>query len=202
MINKERLSYDELVALLGVPFSVEDARARWASLVEEAKNGSTVMITRERWEWAGLVPLSKVGGVWSGLPLVPVSTARSKLGDLVRQVSDPYGEPVLLGRHRTPVAGLVAAHVLLDRAGPSSSSAADALLVGGHTIALSHDPVEGLVVAIARDQNGAEVSAGAGRDSREALRALAEPAPWSRPDWPAAGMTSASGPERLTEAGG
>ncbi|MFD1933720.1 hypothetical protein ACFSKW_19860 [Nonomuraea mangrovi] len=195
MINTERLSYDEHVALLGVPYSVEDARARWASLVEEARNGSTVMITRERWQWAGLVPLSKVGGVWSGLPLVPVSTARSKLGDLVRQVADPHGEPVLLGRHRSPVAGLVAAHVLLGRAAPSDHPAADAMLVGGHTIALSHDFVEGLVVAVARDQDGAEVSTGAGRNSREALRALAEPPPWSRPGRPAAGMTSASGPE-------
>ncbi|GAA3577190.1 hypothetical protein GCM10022419_068010 [Nonomuraea rosea] len=193
MINKERLSYDELVALLGVPFSVEDARARWASLVEEARNGRTVMITRERWQWAGLVPVSKVGGVWSGLPLVPVSTARSKLGDLVRQVADPYGEPVLLGRHRSPVAGLVSAHVLLGRAAPSEHPAADALLVGGHTIALSHDPVEGLVLAVARDQNGAEVSAGAGRNSREALRALAEPPPWSQPGWPAAGMADIAG---------
>ncbi|MGP3959143.1 hypothetical protein ACTWPT_24360 [Nonomuraea sp. 3N208] len=181
MINAERPSYDQLVALLGVPFSVEDARARWGSLVEEARNGRTIMITRERWQWAGLVPLSKVGGVWSGLPLVPVSTARSKLGDLIRQVADPYGEPVLLGRHRTPVAGLVAAHVLLDRAAPSDHPAADALLVGGHTIALSRDPVEGLVLAIARDQDGAEVSAGAGRNAREALRALAEPPPWRQP---------------------
>ncbi|TMR92341.1 hypothetical protein [Nonomuraea basaltis] len=194
MINVKRPSYDELVALLGVPFSVEDARARWGSLVEEARNGSTIMITRERWEWVGLVPLSKVGGVWSGLPLVPLSTARSKLGDLVRQVADPYGEPVLLGRHRTPVAGLVAAHVLLDGAAPSDHPDADALLVGGHTITLSRDPAEGLVAAIARDQDGAEVSAGAGRNAREALRALAEPPPWRHPGWPATGMTSASGP--------
>ncbi|MDP4505930.1 type II toxin-antitoxin system Phd/YefM family antitoxin [Nonomuraea turcica] len=181
MINAERPSYDQLVTLLGVPFSVEDARARWGSLVEEARNGRTIMITRERWQWAGLVPLSKVGGVWSGLPLVPVSTARSKLGDLIRQVADPYGEPVLLGRHRNPVAGLVAAHVLLDKAAPSDHPAADALLVGGHTIALSRDPVEGLVLAVARDKDGAEVSAGAGRNAREALRALAEPPPWRQP---------------------
>lgn len=184
MINTERPSYDELVTLLGVPFSVEDARARWRSLVEEARNGDTVVITRERWQWAALVPLSKVGGMWSGLPLVPMSTARSKLGDLVRQVADPYGEPVLLGRHRTPVAGLVAAHVLLDRAAPSDHPVADALLVGGHNIVLSHDSVEGRVVAVARDENGAEVSAGAGRNSREALRALAEPPPWSQPGGP------------------
>jgi prevent-host-death family protein len=165
------------------------------NIVEVARKGGTVMITRDRWQWAGLVPLSKVGGMRSGLPLVPVSTARSKLGDLVRQVADPYGEPVLLGRHSTPVAGLVEAHVLLDRAAPSDHPAADALLVGGHTITLSYDPVEGLVVAIARDQNGDEVSVGAGPNSRAALRALAEPPPWSQPGWPAAGMTSASGPQ-------
>jgi antitoxin (DNA-binding transcriptional repressor) of toxin-antitoxin stability system len=194
MINAERPSYDELVALHGAPFSVEDARARWGSLVAEAGNGRTVMITREGWEWAGLVPLSKVGGVWSGLTLVPLSTARSKLGELVRQVADPYGEPVLLGRHRTPVAGLVAARVLLAQSAPSGHPDADALLAGGHTITLSRDPVEKLVLAVARDQDGAEISAGAGSNAREALRSLAEPPPWRHPGWPEAGMTGASGP--------
>ncbi|WP_188193274.1 hypothetical protein [Nonomuraea sp. SYSU D8015] len=182
MINPERPSYDELVTLLGVPLSVEDARGRWGALVEEARNGGTVVITREGWEWAALVPLSKVGGVWSGLPLVPLSEARSKLGELVRQVADPYGEPVLLGRHRTPVAGLVSARVLLDGAAASAHPDADALLVGGHTITLSRDPVEGLVAAVARDHDGAEVSAGAGRNAFEALRSLAKPPPWRQPD--------------------
>ncbi|MCF6473192.1 hypothetical protein FAF44_33115 [Nonomuraea sp. MG754425] len=86
MIDKARLSYDGLVELLGVPVpvpvSIEDARARWGSLVTAGANGRTVVITRERWEWAGLVPLSKVGGVRTGLPLVPVSIARRKLGEL------------------------------------------------------------------------------------------------------------------------
>jgi len=41
---------------------------------------------------------------------------------------------------------------------PISEPAVDALLVGGHTIALSHDRAKGLVVTFARDQNGAEVS--------------------------------------------
>ncbi|MEV4801547.1 hypothetical protein AB0K18_16180 [Nonomuraea sp. NPDC049421] len=179
MIHGERPSYDEMVSMLGVPFAVEDARARWGRLVEEAKGGRTIMITRERWEWAALVPLFRVGGVLTGLPLVPLSTARSKLGDLVRQVADPYGEPVLLGRHRKPVAGLVGAHVLLGKdAQQDRTATADALLVGGHTITLAHNPAEGLVLAVARDREGKEVSAGAGRNAREALHALTTPPPW------------------------
>lgn len=178
VIHGERPSYDELVSMLGVPITVEDARARWGGLIEETKSGRTVMIIRERWEWAALVPLSKVGGVLTGLPLVGLSTARSKLGDLVRQVADPYSEPVVLGRHRKPVAGLVGAHVLLGKEGPERPSAADALLVGGHTITLTHNPAEGLVLAVARDRDGREVSAGAGHNAREALRDLSEPPPW------------------------
>jgi antitoxin (DNA-binding transcriptional repressor) of toxin-antitoxin stability system len=195
VINAERPTYDELVARLGVPVSVEDARSRWASLVDAARNSTTTMITRERWEWAALVPLSRVSGVLSGLSMVPLSTARTKLGDLVRQVADPYyNEPVLLGRHRKPVAGLVSAQELLERDAPPAHPDADALLAGGHTITLSRDPVRQLVVAVARDQNGAEISAGAGRSAAEALRFLAKPPPWGQPDWPAAGMTTASGP--------
>lgn len=198
MIHIERPSYDELVARLGVPVAVEEARARWGSLIDAAGNGHTTLITRERWEWAALVPLSKVGGVWGGLPLVPLSTARSKLGDLVRQAADPYDdEPVLLARHRTPVAALIAARLLLARPASTRRPDADALLAGGHVITLSRDPVGGLVVAIARDQGGEEIAAGSGRGAAEALRSLSGP-PGPHPDPPPAGTTTASGPGKTS----
>ncbi|MEV1175237.1 hypothetical protein, partial [Nonomuraea sp. NPDC049784] len=102
MIDAERPPYDELVARHGAPLGVEDARARWGALVSGARSGATTLITRERWEWAALVPLSEVSGMLSGLPVLSLSTARGKLGDLVRQVAQPYDEtPVLLTRHRT-----------------------------------------------------------------------------------------------------
>ncbi|GAA1711425.1 type II toxin-antitoxin system prevent-host-death family antitoxin [Nonomuraea bangladeshensis] len=193
MINLKRPSYEELVARLGTPVAVEDARARWGSLVDAAKNGQVTLITRERWEWAALVPLSRVAGVLSGLPVVPLSTARSKLGDLVRQVADPYDdEPVLLVRRRTPVAALVAARQLLEPPATPRGPDADALLAGGHTVTLALDPVGGLIVAIARDAEGTQVAAASGRDAAQALRSLAGPLP-GQPDG-SPGRTTASGP--------
>ncbi|MEU4509693.1 type II toxin-antitoxin system prevent-host-death family antitoxin [Nonomuraea wenchangensis] len=193
MINLKRPSYEELVARLGTPVAVEDARARWGSLVNAATNGQVSLITRERWEWAALVPLSRVSGVLSGLPVVPLSTARSKLGDLVRQVADPYDdEPVLLVRRRTPVAALVAARLLLEPPPAPRRPDADALIAGGHTVTLALDPVGGLVIAIARDADGTQVAAGSGRDAAQALRSLAGPPP-VQPDG-SPGSTTASGP--------
>ncbi|MEV4289838.1 type II toxin-antitoxin system prevent-host-death family antitoxin [Nonomuraea bangladeshensis] len=192
MINLKRPSYEELVARLGTPVAVEDARARWGALVDAAKNGQVTLITRERWEWAALVPLSRVAGVLSGLPVVPLSTARSKLGDLVRQVADPYDdEPVLLVRRRTPVAALVAARLLLEPPAAPRGPDADALLTGGHTVTLALDPVGGLIVAIARDADGTQVAAASGRDAAQALRSLAGPP--GQPDG-SPGRTTASGP--------
>ncbi|MEO3867997.1 hypothetical protein ABGB18_04115 [Nonomuraea sp. B12E4] len=174
MINTDRPPYEELEARFGPPVGVEDARARWGTLVKAARNGGTTLITRERWEWAALVPLSEVSGLLSGLPLVPLSTARSKLGDLVRQVAQPYGEsPALLGRHRTPVAGLVAARHLLTRPASRRRPGADELLSDGTTITLAR-LADGVVAAIARDAAGNEIAAGSGGDVNEALRALAD----------------------------
>ncbi|MFI6994925.1 type II toxin-antitoxin system prevent-host-death family antitoxin [Nonomuraea wenchangensis] len=193
MINMERPSYEELVARLGTPVAVEDARARWGSLVDAARNGRVSLITRERWEWAALVPLSRVAGVLTGLPVVSLSTARSKLGDLVRQVAGPYDdEPVLLTRHRTPVAALIAARLLLEPPAAPRRPDADALLADGHTVTLARDPVGGLVVAIARDADGTQVAAGSGHDAGQALRSLAGPPP-GQPDG-SPGRTTASGP--------
>ncbi|MFI7128129.1 hypothetical protein ACIBQ1_20690 [Nonomuraea sp. NPDC050153] len=179
MINEsgvQRPSYAELQARLGTPLGVEEARARWSALVKAARDGETVLITRERWEWAALVPLSKVPGILSGLQLVPLSTARGKLGDLVRQVAQPYDEsPVLLGRHRTPVAALIAARSLVDRPATPSRTGAEAMLVDGHAITLTCDldaPAGPVFSAVAVDRNGGVVAAGSGADLREALRTL------------------------------
>jgi antitoxin (DNA-binding transcriptional repressor) of toxin-antitoxin stability system len=184
MINTDRRAYDELEARFGPPIGVEDARARWGSLVRAATDGTTTLITRERWEWAALVPLSEVSGVLSGLPVASLSTARSKLGDL------PYEDtPVLLTRHRTPVVALVAARRLMARPAPRRRPSAEALLSGGHsiTLALAGD---GVITAIARDREGNEVAAGSGGDIGEALYTLAAPGGYSE----TAGSISASGP--------
>ncbi|MFC4120784.1 type II toxin-antitoxin system prevent-host-death family antitoxin [Nonomuraea zeae] len=176
MINTDRAAHDELQARFGPPLGVEDARARWGSLIGAAGDGTITLITRERWEWAALVPLSEVSGVLSGLPTVSLSTARSKLGDLVRQAAQPYEDlPVLLTRHRTPVAALVAARRLLARPAPARRPSADALVAGGHTITLARDSVGMLITAIARDDAGAEVATGYGADIAEALIALSLP---------------------------
>ncbi|MEO3887723.1 type II toxin-antitoxin system prevent-host-death family antitoxin [Nonomuraea sp. B5E05] len=167
-----RPAYDELVARLGAPLGVEDARARWGALVREARSGAITLITRERSEWAALVPLSEVSGLLSGLPLVPVSTARGKLGDLVRQVAHPYEhEPVLLSRHRRPIAALVAAARLIDGPAPRQLPTADVMLLGGGTIVLALDE-HGRTTASVRDQEGAEVAFGSGDSIGQALDAL------------------------------
>lgn len=168
-------SYEELEARFGAPVSVEDARGRWGSLVRAARSGTTTLITRERWERAALVPLSEVPGMLSGLPVVPLSTARSKLGDLVRQVAGPYDEgPVLLTRHRTPVAALVPAERLLDRPAPGQRApVAEELLRKGHTITLTTGRQD-RIVAIARDRDGKQTVAGEGDDIAGALRSLVE----------------------------
>lgn len=171
------ISYSELEARLGTPIGVEDARSQWAALVGAAEQGRVTLVTRERWEWAALVPLSKVPGLLSGLPVVSLSTARAKLGDLVRQVAQPYDDtPVLLARHRTPVAALVSATRLIERGGPPvppGGHPAEALLLDGCTVTLSRHPAGSGFVAVARDSGGAEVAVGTGDTVEAALRTLA-----------------------------
>ncbi|TDD34718.1 type II toxin-antitoxin system prevent-host-death family antitoxin [Nonomuraea terrae] len=172
MIDMEPPSFDELQARYGPPVGVEDARAHWGTLVRAAKDGTTTLITRERWELAALVPLSRVSGVLSGLPVLSLSTARAKLGDLVRQAAQPYDEgPVLLTRHRSPVAALVSARRLLGRPATRRRPPAETLLAEGHAIALAGGPLGG-VVAIARDRDGEVVATGLGETVAEALRSL------------------------------
>ncbi|GAA3589624.1 hypothetical protein GCM10022419_085130 [Nonomuraea rosea] len=184
MIDTDRAAYEDLQARFGPPIGVEEARARWGSLIDEASGGTLTLITRERWEWAALVPLSQVPGVLSGLPTVYLSTARSKLGDLVRQAAQPYEDlPVLLTRHRTPVAALVTARALLPRPAPRSRPSADALVSGGHTITLARASTGTgastgagtLITAVARDAAGNEIAIGSGADIGEALMALTLP---------------------------
>ncbi|MFI6179451.1 hypothetical protein ACIA8R_28200 [Nonomuraea sp. NPDC051191] len=172
------ISYSELEERLGVPIGVEEARSRWGALVSAAGEGQVTLITRERWEWAALVPLSKVSGVLAGLPVVSLSTGKAKLGDLVRQVAEPYDDsPVLLARHRTPVAALIAATRLLSpRVGVQvarpGAGGADALLREGCTVTLSCHPTGSGVIAVARDRDGGEVAVGTGDTLEQALRAL------------------------------
>ncbi|GAA3202786.1 type II toxin-antitoxin system prevent-host-death family antitoxin [Nonomuraea helvata] len=186
MIDPERPPYDELESRYGAPLGVEDARAQWGTLVRGATSGHTTLITRERWEWAALVPLSEVSGMLSGLPVVSLSTARGKLGELVRQVAQPYDEtPVLLSRHRTPVAALVAARRLLERPAPRRRADPDELLRTGHTITLALDPWD-RIIATARDGDGNEIATGSAGSAAGALRSLDFQGP--------AGWTTASGP--------
>ncbi|GAA2829144.1 hypothetical protein GCM10020220_017550 [Nonomuraea rubra] len=172
MINTDPAAYEALRDRFGTPLGVEEARAQWGSIVRAARSGITTLITRERYEWAALIPLSEVYGLTTGLPVVSLSTARGRLGDLVRQTAGPYDEgPVLLTRHRTPVAALIAAPRLLDRPARRGPDA-DLLLARGHTITLARGPLDG-ITAIARDRDGHEVAAGSGRDAATALRSLA-----------------------------
>lgn len=169
MMDVVPAEYRELVLQAGMPLGVEDARAQWGRLVRAAQSGDVTLITRERWEWAALVPVSAVAGPFAGLPVLPLSTARRKLGDLVRQAGQPHEDlPLLLTRHRTPVVALVAARVLAARRhGPT----AEELLSAGHTIVLGHAPGPGGPVyrAVASDGDGNEVAAGSGASVREAL---------------------------------
>lgn len=169
MIDTVPSEYRELVAQVGMPLGVEDARAQWGRLIQAAQNGDVTLITRERWEWAAITPVSAVTGPFAGLPVLPLSTARRKLGDLVRQAGQPYEDlPLLLTRHRTPVAALLAARVLAaERHGPTPEE----LLSSGHTIVLGHasGPEGPVYSAVARDGDGNEVAVGSGGSVREAL---------------------------------
>ncbi|SNY72830.1 hypothetical protein SAMN05421748_14425 [Paractinoplanes atraurantiacus] len=68
--------FRELVDRYGPPVDVEDARARWSELVSAAFASEIVLITRERWEWAALVPVSEIAALSPALPVWSVSTAR------------------------------------------------------------------------------------------------------------------------------
>jgi antitoxin (DNA-binding transcriptional repressor) of toxin-antitoxin stability system len=170
-------AYTELVDRLGPPVGVEDARARWGELVRAAENGRTTLITRERWEWAALVPIAEVSP--NGLPHLPLSRARSKLGDLVRMVALPSGTGEVLTRHRRPVAALISAQNVAGPPSPKRRLTAEHLLYDGHTITLRFDPAQDDLMAepafhaVVLDSQGGEVAAGTGASITETLLHLA-----------------------------
>ncbi|NUW36350.1 type II toxin-antitoxin system prevent-host-death family antitoxin [Nonomuraea sp. SMC257] len=165
----------DLVARFGAPLGVEEARAHWGRLTRAAQDGATTLITRERWEWAALIPVTEVPGPLTGLAVLPLSTARRKLGDLVRQATLPYEDgPLLLTRHRTPVAALIAARSLAGQEAREHRLVVEDLLRDGHTVVLSRLPVAAgsAYSAVVRDAGGADVAAGTGDSVDEALRRL------------------------------
>ncbi|MFD8534142.1 hypothetical protein ACFV0L_42715 [Streptosporangium canum] len=185
-------AYAPLTDRHGPPLGVEEARTRWGALVRAAQEGRTTLITRERWEWAALVPLAEVTGPMTGLPAWPLSGARAKLGDLVRHAADRAGgTPLLLTRHRTPIAALIAANQLITRPAHGDRLDADALLYDGCEITLRFDPgqtgradesgdtldepTDPCYVATARDRRGEVVATGAGDSIAEALLCLTPP---------------------------
>lgn len=108
-----------LVERHGGPVDVEDARARWSELVTAAEAGTITLITRDRYQWAALVPMSEVAEISPNLPTWPVSDARAKLGHLVGEVHGLDIRVQVLTRHRRPVAALIDPCVLVDRSEPA-----------------------------------------------------------------------------------
>lgn len=184
-------AYRDLVRLYGAPIGVEEARSRWGELTAAAEAGQVTLITRERWEWAALVPIGEVVDRLGDLPVWPLVTARAKLGDLVRAAAAYPPVPQALTRHRRPAAALLAARILEHRPQPSQRKPAAALLQEGHRIVLEYDPgqsgrideygdvvdepIEACFVATARDHDGSEVAVGTGDTIAEALLGLTEP---------------------------
>ncbi|MEU9831706.1 hypothetical protein AB0D67_09200 [Streptosporangium sp. NPDC048047] len=181
-------AYTALVNRYGAPLGVEEARTHWGALVRAAREGRTTLITREHWEWAALVPMSEVTGPMMGLPTWPATSARAKLGDLVRQAGRPSGSAILLTRHRTPIAALCPADSLAPRPVPPDLLDAEALLRDGAQIVLrfgpertgrldddgaaAAGPVEPVYHASVRGPAGIEVAAGSGAGINEALQSL------------------------------
>ncbi|MCP2349049.1 hypothetical protein [Nonomuraea roseoviolacea] len=161
----------DLVARFGPALGVEEARVHWGRLTRAAQDGATTLITRERWEWAALIPVTGVSGPLTGLAALPLSTARRKLGDLVRLATLPYEDgPLLLTRHRTPVAALVAARTLAGQDARRHRLVLEDLLPDGHTVVLSR--LQGVFSAVVRDPDGAAVAEGSGESIDAALRRL------------------------------
>jgi antitoxin (DNA-binding transcriptional repressor) of toxin-antitoxin stability system len=180
-----------LVARYGPPVDVEDARARWAELVTAAESGTITLITRERWEWAALVPNSEVADFSADLPMWSVSTARAKLGHLVREVGRFDVKARVLTRHRRAVAALVDPAALIDRPEPAARLAAETLLEQGCRIELifepgqpgrvgpdgdvTEEPEERFYAANAYDNQDRVIAVGVGDTLGEALLRLTTP---------------------------
>jgi antitoxin (DNA-binding transcriptional repressor) of toxin-antitoxin stability system len=171
----------------GQPVGVEEARTRWADLVRLAESGTPTLITHERsgWAWAVLVPLAELYEQPWGLPTHPVSEARPKLANLVRDAQ--AGTPQLLRRHYSVVAAVMTADRVIS-VPPGHRLDVDKLLYDGATITLTYDPgVTGscgpdgdvieepqpdFVQATAIDPSGREIGTGTGDTAAKALAML------------------------------
>lgn len=189
--------YRALVARLGRAVPVEEARSqRWADLVRAAEAGVVTLITRERWEWAALVPLAEVAEPVAGLPMWSLSQARTKLGHLVRAATagDGTAQVLIRGHRRLPVAALISAEVLADRPAPADRLDAERLLRDGARLEIAYrpgrdgtmseaggvldEPIPALFTVIAYGPDGAELATGQAEKSYgEALLRLWAPTP-------------------------
>ncbi|MFI5837742.1 hypothetical protein ACIA5A_29100 [Micromonospora sp. NPDC051300] len=181
-----------LVERHGPAVEVEDARRRWSELVTAAEAGIVTLITRDRYQWAALVPMSEVAEFLSpDVPTWPVSDARGKLGHLVGEIHSLGVRVQVFTRRGRPVAAMVDAGVLVDRPDPADRLPAEALLRDGHRIELVFEPGrpgqvgrDGDVVeepedwfyaANAYDNRDSVVAVGVGDTLGEALLRLAPP---------------------------
>jgi prevent-host-death family protein len=178
--------YEHLVTRWGPAVGVESARGRWSAIVQAATAGTVGLITRERWEWAAVVPLSEIA-----TPLVPdvrswtLTEARSQLGALVREVHTEDAV-ILLTRHRRPIAALIGARRLAGRPDMADRLLAQDLLQQGLHIVLGYHPgepccndpdnpdpgVDPAYLATALTDDGTQVATGAGPTLTEALSCM------------------------------
>ncbi|MFY1599828.1 hypothetical protein [Micromonospora sp. WMMD737] len=200
MDNTVPIGLRPLVERHGEPVDVEDARARWSALVTAAEAGAITLITRDRCQWAALVPMSEVAEISPDLPTWPVSDARAKLGHLVGEVHNLDTRVQVLTRHRRPVAALIDPGVMVDRPEPADRLPADALLRDGHRIELVfepgrpghvgpdgdvlEEPEDWYYAANAYDNRDTVIAVGVGDTLGEALLRLAAPPPVEHADNP------------------
>jgi antitoxin (DNA-binding transcriptional repressor) of toxin-antitoxin stability system len=174
-----------LVAAHGAPVDVESARIRWAALVTAAAAGSTVLITRDGYQWAALVPISEVAEISPQLPTWPVSEARAKLGRIVGEIHALDNRVHVLTKHREPIAALVLPTDLLERPPAAARIAAEQLLRDGHRVELAFKAggaatarrngeadQSGFYAATAYGNTGAVIATGSGPTLGEALLRL------------------------------
>ncbi|MEU9509935.1 type II toxin-antitoxin system Phd/YefM family antitoxin [Micromonospora sp. NPDC048170] len=200
MDNTVPIGLRPLVERYGEPVDVEDARARWSALVTAAEAGAITLITRDRYQWAALVPINEVAEISPDLPTWPVSDARAKLGHLVGKVHNLDTRVQVLTRHRRPVAALIDPGALVDRPEPADRLPAETLLRDGYRIELVFEPgqpgrldPDGAVLdepedwfyaANAYDNRDNVIAVGVGDTLGEALLRLAAPPPVEPADNP------------------
>jgi hypothetical protein len=191
------LAYRRAVARWGEPVGIEQARRRWADLVASAEQGRVTLIRHEdRDVWAALIPVRDLTEAVDRLPVWSLRDARPKLGELVDAAQGSWrtGSPAtaqVLARHRRPVAALVAALDLEMRADLGQRLDVDTALRDGATITLTYhpdqpgrvgehgdlisEPEPGGFMAIANDDDGAQLGCGFGTTAIAALLSLYRP---------------------------